>query len=360
MLDFSSSLYLGLHHPSRSLPPWDRLTTGVPAAIGEPPAAHRVAGALARLQGCERAVLSRSTLHALLDCFLVLGGPASQVLLDSGAYAIAGWGAAAAARPTVSFAHHDPADLRRQLRRGGLRPLVVSDGLCPGCGGTAPLGAYLGLVGERDGLLLIDDTQALGVLGRRGGPGTGPYGAGGGGTPAWAGVGGPQAVIVASLAKGFGVPLAVTAGARQLVGRLAANGPTRAHASPPSTADLRAAEHALAANRQVGEERRRRLAALVGRLRRALARRGISSDGGTFPVQSLPAMPPGTAARVAAALTARGVRVVLHRPRCRPGATVTLLVTALHSPAAIDRAGAAVAEALAAAGAPEAGHRAAG
>ena len=43
MLDFTSSLYLGLHHPSRSLAPWGRLTTGVPAAMGEPPEAHQVA-----------------------------------------------------------------------------------------------------------------------------------------------------------------------------------------------------------------------------------------------------------------------------------------------------------------------------
>jgi 8-amino-7-oxononanoate synthase len=291
---------------------------------------------------------------------VVLGAPDGQVLLDAGAYAIAGWGAAAAGRPAVSFAHHDPADLRRRLRRCGGSPLVVSDGVCPGCGGMAPLGAYLELVGERDGLLLIDDTQALGVLGRRDGPDGGPYGAGGGGSPAWAGVGGPRLVVVASLAKGFGVPLAVTAGERRLVGRLAAGGPAREHASPPSTADLRAAEHALAANQRIGEERRRRLAALVGRLRRALARRGIGGGGGGFPVQSLPVMPPGTAARVAAALAARGVRGVLHRPRCLPGATVTLLVTAGHTPAAVDRAAAAVAQALAAAGAAEAGHRAAG
>ena len=92
MLDFSSALYLGLRHPSRSLAPWDRLTTGTPAALGEPPAAGRVAAALAGLQGSEAAVLARSTLHAFLDCFAVLGGPARPVLVDGGAYPIARWG----------------------------------------------------------------------------------------------------------------------------------------------------------------------------------------------------------------------------------------------------------------------------
>ena len=41
--DFTSALYLGMHHPSRSLRGWDRLTTGVPAALGEPPRAARLA-----------------------------------------------------------------------------------------------------------------------------------------------------------------------------------------------------------------------------------------------------------------------------------------------------------------------------
>jgi 8-amino-7-oxononanoate synthase len=355
MLDFSSSLYLGLHHPSRSLAPWDRLTTGVPAALGEPPEAYLVASALARLQGCERAVLARSTLHAFLDCFAVLGGRDRPVVADAGAYPIAGWAArAAGARPVVAFTHHDPGDLRRRLRR--LRgPLVVCDGLCPGCGGVAPLAGYLALVRRHGGLLLVDDTQALGVLGRRGGPG--PYGVGGGGSPAWAGIGGPGVLVVASLAKGLGVPITAIAGGAAPVGRLADAGPTREHASPPSTADLHAARHALAANRRVGEARRERLSTLVARLRRRLTERGVPTGGGPFPVQPLPAMPPPVAARLAAAMAERGIRVVLQRPRCRPGAAVTLLVTAGHTVGEIDRAAATLAGALGAARRREGGRR---
>jgi len=344
MLDFRSSLYLGLHHPSRSLAPWDRLTTGVPAALGEPPAAWLVAAALARLQGCERAIVARSTLHAFLDCFAVLGGRDRPVLVDTGAYPIAGWAAGAAlARPVVRFGHHDPDDLRRRLRRLR-RPLVVCDGLCPGCGAVAPLAGYLELTDRHGGLLLIDDTQALGVLGRRDRPG--PYGTGGGGSPAWAGVGGPRVLVVASLAKGLGAPLAAIAGGAGPLGRLADGRPARVHASPPSTADLHAAWHALDANRRVGEARRERLRALVARLRRRLVERGVAICGGPFPVQSLPAMPPPAAARIAAALDAHGMRAVLQRPRCRDGATVTLLVNADHTAGEIDRVVDALAGAL--------------
>jgi 8-amino-7-oxononanoate synthase len=350
MLDFSSSLYLGLHHPRRSLVPWDRLTTGVPAALREPQQARRVAGALARLQGCERAVLARSTLHAFVDCFAALGDPAHPVLIDAGAYPIARWGAAATGRATSSFAHHDPADLRRRLRSGDGRPLVVTDGFCPGCGAVAPLGAYLELVDEHRGVLLVDDTQALGILGRRDGLPAEPYGVGGGGSLPWAGVAGRRVLTVASLAKGLGVPLAVVAGGRELVGRVT-GGPARVHASPPSAADLHAAQAAVVANRRTGDIRRRRLASLVEHLRRGLAGRGVLVGGGAFPIQSLPVMTPSTAAAVASELAARGVRGVLLRPRCQPGATVTLIVTARHTPGAIDRAVAGVAGALRAAGA---------
>ena len=36
VLDFTSASYLGLRHPRRTLRPWPRLTTGVPAALAEP------------------------------------------------------------------------------------------------------------------------------------------------------------------------------------------------------------------------------------------------------------------------------------------------------------------------------------
>src|SRR5439155_1761385 len=92
-------------------------------------------------------------------------------------------------------------------------------------GRVAPLDAYLALVRRRGGLLLVDDTQALGVLGAR--RGTHPYGTGGGGSPAWTGARGPGLVVVASLAKGFGVPVAVVSGERSAIGRPWRSGPRR-------------------------------------------------------------------------------------------------------------------------------------
>jgi 8-amino-7-oxononanoate synthase len=354
VLDFTSSLYLGMRHPSRALAPWEWLTTGVPAALREPPPAARVAAGLAELERCERAILARSTLHAFVDTFETLVRPGAGVLVDAGAYPIARWGierVAGRGQPVATFAHHDPGALERALDHPAMRSrrsLVVSDGFCPGCGGAAPLAAYLALAERRGGLLIVDDTQALGVLGREPGPGD-PYGHGGGGTLAWSGLGGPSVLVVGSLAKGFGVPIAVLAGPAGVIGRIEAQGPTRSHASPPSAADLHAAAHALALNARDGRRRRRRLAQLVLRLRRRLGAHGIGLVGSRFPVQSLPALPDPAAAGVHDRLLAAGVRTVLQRPRCAPGATVTLLVNAGHRRRDVDRAADALAAALLAA-----------
>ena len=58
----------------------------------------------------------------------------------------------------------------RKARRAGQRPVIVTDGFCPSCGQAAPLPALARLAAEMGGLLVIDDTQALGVLGREPSP----------------------------------------------------------------------------------------------------------------------------------------------------------------------------------------------
>src|SRR5712692_3946714 len=134
MPDFTSALYLGMRHPSRSLRPWTRLTAGVPAALESLPESRRVAQEIAALQGCERGTLGTSTLHLFWDLFGILAGQRVRIYMDAGAYPIARWGverAAARGAAVCSFRHHDPEALKRQLGRSpdyGLRPLVVTDG----------------------------------------------------------------------------------------------------------------------------------------------------------------------------------------------------------------------------------------
>jgi 8-amino-7-oxononanoate synthase len=295
--------------------------------------------------------MGASTLHLFWDLFGVLAQDNVSVYLDAGAYPIAKWGverAAAHGVPVHTFAHHDADALERRLKRDvsqRLKPIVVADGFCPGCGHLAPIPGYLDLIRNRGGYLVLDDTQALGILGHSPGVGA-PYGEGGGGSLQWRRASSPQVIAISSLAKGFGVPIAVLAGSSAVVKRFETQSETRVHTSPPSAAVLHAAEHALAVNRARGDVLRFRLARLVHQLRKRLAACGLVTTGGRFPVQILRRLPELDARRVHNRLLDLGIRPVLHRPRCQQGVAISFLITALHRFDDIERAGRILAEAI--------------
>jgi 8-amino-7-oxononanoate synthase len=352
-LDFTSSLYLGMAHPSTSLRPWARLTAGAPAALTAPAAAPRVAGAFARLQGCQAATLARSTLHAYWDLVPACAAPGTAIYVDSGAYPISRWGVERAALrgvPIRAFPHLDADALRSRIDddwSAGLRPLVVSDGVCAGCGRATPVRAYLDAARRGGGLLLLDDTQALGILGRDAGPDA-PFGLGGGGSLRHSNIVSPDVVLVASMAKGLGVPMTVIAGDRNLIRELNERGETRSHCSPPSIADVYAAEHALAVNLERGDSLRLRLARNVESFREAVrpfVPGWLRAVTGIFPVQTI-ALPASRAQQVYQSLRQRGIVAVLHRATCRRQSAISFVITAGHGQGDIERAGAALGESL--------------
>jgi 8-amino-7-oxononanoate synthase len=347
VLDFTSSLYLGLRHASTSLRPWAQLTTGVPAALATPPLAKTVADHLAALVGAECATLSRSTLHAFWDLFLILGKRGAAIYMDADTYPIPRWGierAACCGVPVRTFRHHDPDDLLRQLikdSRPGLRPLVVADGFCTGCGRFAPIRDYLAPAEEFGGTVVLDDTQAIGVFGRSP-TAVMPYGSGGGGCLRANDLSCASIVLVSSLAKGFGVPMAMIAGSAERIAQFETESKTMINSSPPSFADLHAAENALQLNRKSGDRLRSRLWRLIRRFRHGLLAAGIRPGHSLFPVQSL-MLNEGDACRLHRALARLGIQAVLHRPGCKREATISFIITACHSLAAIYRAVAATA-----------------
>lgn len=351
MPDFTSSLYLGFRHPHCTLEPWASLTTGAPAALAEPARNQAVARALAGLQGLERGVLAPSTLHLFWDLFGVLAKGQTAIFFDAGVYPIVRWGierAAARGVPVRQFNHHDAGALRAlmsQHLRPGVRPLVVADGFCPACGRGAPLRDYLACAKTFGGLLIVDDTQALGVFGNSPAADA-PYGRGGGGTLRWSDASGPGIIAVSSLAKGFGAPVAVLCGSGEFVGRFETQSETRVHCSPPSAAAVAAAASALTMNEAAGDATRRRLARLVAGFRNLLAGSGLQASGGMFPMQTLRPLPGVDAAALHERLLRQGIRTVLHKRR---GTTVPLLsfiITARHTMSELETATAAVRQAI--------------
>lgn len=340
-LDFRSAGYLGFRYPSDRLPPWNVLTTGRPDALGVHPAASAVERGLADLMGCESAVLAPSTLHLFTDLFGHLKTRHTAIYVDAGAYPVARWcleRAAIRGVPVAVFRHFDPDDLRRCLGKTdpGRRPLVVTDGLDMDKGEVAPLGRYLRVLAPLDGRLVLDDTQALGLLGERD-FGDGPYGRGGGGSLRWHGIGGDRVLAVASLAKSFGVPVAVLGGGRETVRDFRRLAGTRMHSSPPSVPILLAALYALLENRARGDRQRRRLALRIQRLRRGLARLGLGSRGGPLPVQGLHGLADGLALPVHRRLLEAGISTLLRQPDPHAPPELAVAVTAGHTPVDVDR-----------------------
>jgi 8-amino-7-oxononanoate synthase len=333
-VDLTSGLFLGLPHrgPAGRPAPLP-LTTGVPAGLAEAPTARRVAAAVASWQGAEAGLVTRSALHALVDVLTSLPGHGDLVAVDRAAYPLSRWAAQLAVTTgaqVIGYDHFRPALLARLPV--GRRVFAVTDGWCPGCGRAAPIAALREIVAPSGGAVVVDDTLALGVLGRRSAAVRGPAArvwGDGSGVPARAGVPPAGVVQVSSLAKALGAPLAVIAADAGVVARLVSSGGTRDHCSPPSSADLTAASDALGA---VADGRaaaaRERLWRNVSAARSALVDAGVPPTGAPFPVVTVP-LPSVAAARAwVAGLTSHGVRAVHTLRRCAPGHDVSLLMRA--------------------------------
>lgn len=341
MLDFTSSLYLGMRHTADKLPRYGGLTEGKPAALSRPPGEGSVARALARLTGFESALLGPSTLHLFWDLLGLLlrrrGG--ARLCIERGIYPLTSELAQRAARSQGQlqvFRHHDADDLERRLAGSAAWPVVLVDGYCPGCGRPAPVRDYLALVESYQGLLVIDDTQALGVWGSEPTPWR-PFGYGGGGVMRLAGI--PESrrervIVIASLAKAFGAPIAGLMGAKGIVSWFERQSWTRLHASPPSATSIAAAGRALEMNARVGEPLRSRLSANVAHLRERLSSIGGCVTPGLFPVQSLAGQ---RVPRLYRALASENAQALLQPGHCGGSPRLTLVVTAAHEWTSIER-----------------------
>lgn len=290
MIDFTSALYLGQHPLSVSFPPQLSVTTGKPAALCEPRLHQEVAQEVARKQGLERGLLAPSTLHVFWDIITLLGR-SGAVLLDEATYPVGRWGVMRAVLrgvPVASFPANDAERLARLIhgyRQQHRIPWIVTDGWNVAQGKPAPLARYLELLKPcAESVLLVDDTQAFGILGQHPTARL-PYGTGGGGCLPHLGLQSPKILTITSLAKGLGVPVAVLAGSTERIERYRRGSEVRVHTSPVSNLHAWAAWQALQNDRSQGDALRNQLYRKVGLFKRTL--RPVATTGGWFPVQKL-------------------------------------------------------------------------
>ena len=337
VIDLTRALYLGFEHASGSLSSWQRLTTGRPAAL-EATTPSRVERGLAELLGMERAILAPSTLHVVTDLYAALAERVQRIHVDACAYPITWWGLERARLRGVTITpYRSLADLEARVARGVGPLAIVTDAMCLGCRRTKPLEGLARLAERSAGLLIVDDSQGVGLLGANPTPAR-PYGHGGGGSLAWCAASRSSVLLLGSLAKAFGAPLAFVAGRAELVAWFTRKSGTRVHASPWSAASCAALERALAVNEERGETLRARLLERVQAFRDAVAGAGGALASGFFPVQATPAVGARVALRLERELRARGVLTVVTRA-AGGGARLGCMLTAKTAPNDARRAG---------------------
>jgi len=290
MIDFTSSLYLAMTHGSAELNSWQQLTMGVPAVLSEPYLAKVIAQQIAEMQGLESGIVAPSTLHLYWDLFGYLRELPIAIFIDEHIYPVSRYGIERLQKgsvPVRTFTHFNAASLEEMIKKTiakGLVPYVLTDGFCPFCGVAAPIEKYLTIIKPFKGRIIVDDTQAFGILGTLKNNTT-PYGSGGGGSLKWKGINDNSIITIVSLAKAFGVPMSVLSGELRFINAFKDKSETRVNSSPTSNAHLVAASHAIRLNRLQGDQRRSKLWHNVQCIKRQLRKRGIFLQGGIFPVQ---------------------------------------------------------------------------
>lgn len=178
-LYFMGTGYLGLHgHPEilratcRAIKKYGMGSATSRRAFGNSPPIIDVENRAARFFGMEDAFyfmtgyLSNSVIvQAILGTFDV-------VFIDESSHYSVRDAARLSEKPVYTFANRNPEDLRKVMEErcsGGLRPLVITDGLFPVRGVLAPLREYYEILRVFPAsALLVDDAHALGAVGPTG------------------------------------------------------------------------------------------------------------------------------------------------------------------------------------------------
>ena len=230
--------------------------------------------------------------------------------------------------PVVTFAHRDPEDLAGKLKanlKPGQKPLVMSDGIFPVPGEIAPVPDYIRILEAYNGLLWLDDSHALGVIGQNGR-----------GTYDHFGVKGDRLFFGGTMSKAFGgyggiIPTtaALASGIR--------GGHIMAGATMPPAAAAGAAVKGIELL-SAHPEWRAKLWANGKRLKAGIRQLGFSANDTVVPVVSFALPKAEDMERVHTELMNRGIIIQLsHYVGAGPAGVLRAVVFATHTDEQIDR-----------------------
>lgn len=335
VLPFASNDYLGLAHDPRlaraALRAIRRQGTGAgasPLVTGWLPSLRSLERDLAAWECAEKALVFPSGFQANLAAISALAGPEDLILSDALNHASLIDGCRLSKATVRVYRHADPdhaEELARAHRSRHRRLLVVTDSVFSMDGDTAPLERLANLVLNQEGMLLVDEAHATGVMG--------PEGAGLAHTLA------PRferekglLIRTGTLSKALGSQGGFIAGSRDLI-RWLVNG-ARGYLFSTALAPANAAA-ARAGLRIAGQEpwRRGKVLGLAALLRTKLGEAGFSALPGTAPIVPVVLGQPRRAIAWSEILGKAGflVPAIRYPSVPRAGARLRITLSAAHS-----------------------------
>jgi len=179
-VNFCANNYLGLaNHPtviaaaSKALQEWGFGMASVRFICGTQTQHAELEGKLSTFLGTEATILYSSCFDANGGVFEVLFGPEDVIISDELNHASLIDGIRLCKAQRMRYKNADMADLKAQLEAsaGSRRRVIVTDGVFSMDGSFAPLDQICDLAEQYDALVMVDDSHAVGFVGK-GGRGT--------------------------------------------------------------------------------------------------------------------------------------------------------------------------------------------
>jgi glycine C-acetyltransferase len=202
LLNFCANNYLGLaDHPAmitaaqQALDRWGFGMASVRFICGTAEVHKELEHRLAGFLGTEDAILYSSCFDANGGLFETLLGPEDTVISDELNHASIIDGVRLCKATRLRYANRDMADLEAKLResQGARHRLIATDGVFSMDGYVAPLDAIVELAERYSALVMVDDSHAVGFMGRTGA-----------GTPELFGVQDRVDIVTGTLGKALG------------------------------------------------------------------------------------------------------------------------------------------------------------